>query len=57
MIPESHQKMYLWQSEQARMMVLQHILAALCEVFSITYIMMNELVEEFPLHDIHVCQI
>jgi hypothetical protein len=53
MILESHQKMYLWQSEHARLMVLQRILAALCEVFSITLIMMNGLVEE----DIHVCQI
>jgi hypothetical protein len=34
------------------MIVLRHILAALCEMFSVTPVMTNGEVEEDPLHDL-----
>jgi hypothetical protein len=45
MICQSYQKMYHWQSEHecgTCMMVLWHILAVLCEMFSVTPIMTGE---------------
>jgi hypothetical protein len=42
MISQSYWKMYHWQSDHEWgicMMVLRHILAALCEMFSVTPIM------------------
>jgi hypothetical protein len=38
-------------------MVLQHILAALCEMFSTTSTMTDGYVEEDPLHGVHDHQI
>jgi hypothetical protein len=38
-------------------MVLRHILAVLCEMFSITPIMTDGQVEEDPLHGLHARQI
>jgi hypothetical protein len=38
------------------MMVLQHILAMLCEMFHMTPIMTNGYKEEDPLHDLHAHQ-
>jgi hypothetical protein len=52
MICQSYWKMYHWQSEHecgTCMMVLRHILAVLCEMFSVTCIMSEGQVEEDPL--------
>jgi hypothetical protein len=38
------------------MMVLRHISAVLCEMFSITSIMADEYVEDEPLHRVHTQQ-
>jgi hypothetical protein len=45
-----------WQSKHERgtcVMVLRHILAVLCEVFSVIAIMTDGQVEEDPLHGLH----
>jgi hypothetical protein len=60
MICQSYWKMYHWQPEHEYgtcMMVLRHILAVLCETFSVTSIIFDEYAEEDPLHDLHACQI
>jgi hypothetical protein len=41
----------------AYMMVLRHILAVLCEMFSITLIMTGGYLEEVSLHGLHARQI
>jgi hypothetical protein len=38
-------------------MVLQHILAVLCEVFSVTLTLFDEQIEEDPLHGLYARQI
>jgi hypothetical protein len=56
MICQSCWKMYHWESEQkcgTCAMVLRHILAVLCEMFSVTRIMTDGYVEEDPLHGLH----
>jgi hypothetical protein len=56
MICQSYWKMYHWQSKHecgTCMMVLRHILALLCEMFSLTNIMADGQVEEAPLHGLH----
>jgi hypothetical protein len=56
MIYQSYWKMCHWQSEHKYgtcMMVLWHVLAMLCEMFSITPIMTDGQVEQEPLHDFH----
>jgi hypothetical protein len=53
MIFQSYRKMYQWQSQHecgTCMMVLRHILAVLCEMFSVTPVMTNGYVEEDPLY-------
>jgi hypothetical protein len=60
MICQSYWKMYHWQSEYecgTWMMVLRHILAVMCEMFSITPIMTDGWVKEDPLHSLHARQI
>jgi hypothetical protein len=55
-ISQSHWKMYQFQSEHEYdtcMMVIRHILAVLCEMFSVTPIMTEGWVEEDPLHGLH----
>jgi hypothetical protein len=52
--------MYHWQLEHeygTGIMVLRHILAVFCEMFSVTPFMTDEWVKEDPLHDLHICQI
>jgi hypothetical protein len=59
MICQSYWKMYHWQLKQecgACVMVLRHILAVLCEMFSITHITANGQQEE-ELHGLHDRQV
>jgi hypothetical protein len=56
MICQSYWRLYHWQSEQecgTCVMVLRHILAVLCEMFSVTPIMADGEVQEDPLHGLH----
>jgi hypothetical protein len=48
----------LWLKEYCTCMtVFQHILAMLCEMFSITPVITDGLLEEDPLHGLHARQI
>jgi hypothetical protein len=60
MIDQSYWKMYHLQSEHecgTCMMVLQHILAVLCKMFSITLAMGDGQVEQETMHGLHTRQI
>jgi hypothetical protein len=60
MICQSYWKMYHWQAEHkcgAFMMVLRHILAELCEMFSVTPNMTDGNVKQDLLHGLHARQI